>query len=145
MVRRASGPPIFVLPEAVCRSDLGSGPTAGMVPDAALCDDLVIALKQAFRDVGYRVVESPEDPHVANVHVAARQTPGGDVERGASAFLAVQVIIESGGEEVERAVENGEGAESDSEKSQVRTFARSIANELARSRRMKEAGLVPGI
>jgi hypothetical protein len=114
-----------------------------MVPDAVLCEDLVTALKQALRDVGYRVVESPDDPHVANVRIAARQTPMTDADRRPAAFLAVQVIVESDGQEVDRAVEDGDASDEGS-KSQVRGFARAIANELARSRRMKAAGLVPG-
>jgi hypothetical protein len=140
----ANGPPIFVLPEATCRSDVGLGPAAGATPDAALCDDLLAALKEALRDVGYRVVDSPDDPHVANLRLAARQSPTTDADHRPSSFLAVQVTVESEGIEVDRAVEDGEASEGGGEKRQVRTLARAIAIELARSRRMRAAGLVPG-
>jgi hypothetical protein len=141
--RPATGPPIFILPEAVCSSDASSGPTTGMVPDAALCEDLVVALKQAFRDIGYRVVESPDDPHVANVRIAARQSFTTDSDRRPTSFLAVQVMVESEGQEIDRAVEDGDGSLDGGEKAQVRSFARAIATELAHSRRMRAAGLVP--
>jgi hypothetical protein len=143
-VRRNNGPPLFIVPSTTCQSDLGGGPGPTAVPDTALCEEVAAALKQALRDVGYRVVESPEDPHVANVRIAARQASG-PLEGRATALLAVQVVIESGGAEIDRAVEDGDAAATTADtRMQLRSFARVIAQELARSPRMKDAGLAPG-
>jgi hypothetical protein len=144
VVHPGNGPPLFVVPEASCRSDVGLGPTAGALPDSALCEDLVLDLKQALRDVGYKVVETPDDPHLANLRIVARQTPNSDPDHRGGAYLTIQVTVESVGEEIDRAVEDGDGSDQDGERSQIRAFARALATELAHSRRMRAAGLVPG-
>jgi hypothetical protein len=54
-------------------------------------------------------------------------------------------VIESGGAEIDRAVEDGDAAATTADtRMQLRSFARVIAQELARSPRMKDAGLAPG-
>jgi hypothetical protein len=138
-----SGPPLYVVPEASCVSDAGS-PAAGMVPDAQLCQDLLAAIKRALYGVGYRVVDTPDEPHAASARVAAHQRSGKDDDNRPTAFVTVQVVVESEGMEVERAAEDGNPVADGGEKNEVQTFAGAIANELAHSARMRRAGLVPG-
>jgi hypothetical protein len=143
MAPPGSGPALFVSPQASCHSD-GGGAGPGMIPDSQLCTDLLAAIKGALNDVGYRVVESADAPHVANARIVANQRRGTDHDNKPAAFVTVQVLVESHGEEVERAAEDGNPADDGGEHAEVKSFATAIANELAHSPRMKGAGLVPG-
>jgi hypothetical protein len=138
-----SGPALFVLPNASCHSDAG-GAAAGMIPDGQLCTELLSAIKGALNDVGYHVVDSAEAPHAASARIIASQRRGTGRDDKPSAFVTVQVLVETNGQEVERAAEDGSPADDGGERAEVQSFASAIANELAHSPRMKGAGLVPG-
>jgi hypothetical protein len=128
VVRRADGPPILVGPDAICRSV--SDPHGGegvLVSDGQLCGDLVEAFKGALERVGYRVVDTPDDPHVARARIVAHQSLAGPATGAEAAFLTVQVLIVSNGEEIERAAEDGNTWDAGGERQQVRDFARAIA------------------
>jgi hypothetical protein len=142
-VKPGSGPAIAVGGEAMCRSIPGSnGKTTGLVPDAQLCSDLVSALKEELHGAGYKIA-SADDPHAAAATIIAHQTiaPTGGRE---APFLTVQVSIASGGREVDRSAKDGNTVEAGGNKVQVRAFAKEIAGELARSAKMRAAGLAPG-
>jgi hypothetical protein len=137
-----AGPPLYVMPNPTC-SDVE--PTApGMIPDAELCGDLLTAIKRALNDAGYRIVERDDEPHAASVRVFAQQRSATDRNDKPTSFVLAQVMIDSAGEELERATADGNRADDGGEKAEVQSFASSIVDELVHSPRLRRAGLLPG-
>ena len=145
VAKPGSGPVIVVGDEAQCRSVPGSGgTTTGLVPDAQLCTDLIVALKEELHGAGYKIAPSTDAPHAAAASIIAHQSLAPVAGQREAAFLTVQVTVASDGREVERAAQDGNTTDAGGNKQQVRAFARAIATDLARSSRMRAAGLVPG-
>jgi hypothetical protein len=140
--RPGSGPAIAVGGEAQCRSIPGAnGKTTGLIPDRQLCADLVSALKEELHGAGYKIASTAE-PHLAEASIIAHQSLAPDGPREA-AYLTVQVTIASNGHEVDQAAQDGNTTDAGGNKLQVRAFARAIAVDLARSAKMRAAGLSP--
>jgi hypothetical protein len=142
--RPGSGPAIAVGGEAMCRSIPGSnGKTTGLIPDAELCSDLVSALKEELHGAGYKIASADDPGAAAAATIIAHQTLARSGDRE-SPFLTVQVSIASAGHEVDRSAKDGNTTEAGGNKVQVRAFAKEIASDLARSAKMRAAGLAPG-
>jgi hypothetical protein len=138
-----SGPPLYVARDASCRSDLHAHAVPGLASDPQFCRDLVQAMERALNDAGYRIVQHPDEPHAAKVHIFGQRSGTTDSDGGPRALLTVQVMIEAIGDEVERAVEDGSVADSLKQEVEVDAVARVIAEDLARSPRMRRANLIP--
>jgi hypothetical protein len=138
-----SGPPLYVARDAACRSDLTAHAVPGLASDPQFCRDLVMAVERALNDAGYRVVDHPDQPHAAKVHIFGQRSGSVDSDGSPRTLLTVQVMVESIGDEVERAVEDGSVADSTRQELEVDALARVLAEQLARSPRMKRAELVP--
>jgi hypothetical protein len=135
------GPPLYVMPNAICSDAEPSAP--GMIPDAELCGDLVTAIKKALNDAGYRIVEHADEPYAASVRVVAQQRSATDRNDKPTSFVLAQVLIDSAGEELERATADGNSADDGGEKAEVQSLASSMVDELVHSPRLRHAGLVP--
>jgi hypothetical protein len=138
-----SGPPLYVARDAACRSDLTAHAVPGLTSDPQFCRDLVMALERALNDAGYRIVDHPDQPHAAKVHIFGQRSGSVDTDGSPRALLTVQVMVEAIGDEVERAVEDGSVTDSNRQEMEVDTLARVLAEQLTRSPRMKRAELVP--
>jgi hypothetical protein len=141
-----SGPPLYVARDATCRSDLRAHAVSGLVSDPQFCRDLVGALERALNDAGYRIVDHPDQPHAAKVHIFGQRSGTTDSADGSPrALLTVQVMIEAIGDEVERAVEDGSIGDSTRQEQELDVVARILAEDLSRSARMRRAALVPTV
>jgi hypothetical protein len=137
-----SGPPLYVARNATCRSDLRSQAVPGLASDSQFCRDLVAAMERALNDVGYRVVDHPDQPHAAQVHVFGQRSGITDTDGSARTVVTVQVMIEAIGDEIERAVEDGSVADAARQDQELDSVTRVLAEDLARSPRMKRASLI---
>jgi hypothetical protein len=143
-VAPGSGPPLFVAPDSICRTDPLARAAPGTVPDKQLCRDLVAQLERSLHDVGYQVVGRPDEPHAANVHLFAEQSSLTEHDGTVNTVITVQAVVDSIGQEVDRAVEDGSVQEAQKQREQLISIADAIANALAGSPRMRRAGLTPG-
>src|SRR6185436_4422242 len=96
-----SGPPLYVARDATCRSDLHAQAVPGLASDPQFCRDLVGAIERALHDAGYKVVEHPELPHAAKVHIFGQRSGTIDSDGSPRTLLTVQLMIEAIGDEVE--------------------------------------------
>jgi hypothetical protein len=138
-----SGPPLYVARDASCRSDLHAHAVPGLASDSQFCRDLVVSLERALNEVGYRVVDHPDQPHAAKIHLFGQRSGSVDTDGSPRTLLTVQVMVEAIGDEVERAVEDGSVADAARQEIEVDSLARVLAEELASSPRMRRAALVP--
>jgi hypothetical protein len=145
MVPPGSGPPLFVTPDSTCRTDPLARSAPATVPDKQLCHDLVTALERSLNEVGYRVVGRPDEPHAANVHLYAEQSSLVEHDGTVNTVITVQAVVDSIGQEVDRAVEDGSVQELFKQRDQVVSIVDALANALAHSPRMRRAGLTPGL
>jgi hypothetical protein len=142
-IQPGSGPPLYVIREENCRTDPDAAALAGTLPDRELCRSLVSALEQALHDAGYRVVDRPDAPHAANLHIFARQSAVTDADWNSIASVTVQVMVEAIGQQVERAVEDASIPDATKRSTQLSSIGAALAEGLAHSARMRRAGLVP--
>jgi hypothetical protein len=138
-----SGPPLYVARDAACRSDLHAHAVSGLSSDSQFCRDLVVSLERALNETGYRVVDHPDQPHAAKVHIFGQRSGSVDSDGSPRTLLTVQVTVEAIGDEVERAVEDGSVADATRQDVEVDALTRVLAEQLARSPRMRRADLVP--
>ena len=138
-----SGPPLYVARDATCRSDLHAQAVPGMASDPQFCRDLVAALQRALNDVGYKVIDHPDQPHAAKVHVFGQRSGTTDSDGTPRTMMTIQLMIESIGDEVERAVEDGSVTDAAKQEQEIESVARVLAEQLARSPRMRKAELIP--
>jgi hypothetical protein len=138
-----SGPPLFVVPDTICRTEPLARAAPGTVSDQQLCHDLMAALERSLHEVGYQVVGRPDEPHAANVHLFAEQSSLTEHDGTVNTVITVQAVVDSIGQEVDRAVEDASVQEAHRQKEQLVSIADAIANALATSPRMRRAGLTP--
>jgi hypothetical protein len=143
VIAPGSGPPLFLVPEAACRTDEKAGAVTGAVPDKQLCTELLDSVGRALHEVGYRVVARPDEPHAARVHLFGHQSAVTDYERNTYAYLTVQATVEYAGQEVERAVEDANVPDPRKRLAELRSLANALAETLAHSPRLRRAGLLP--
>jgi hypothetical protein len=138
-----SGPPLYVARNATCRSDLRAQAVPGLATDSQFCRDMVAAMERALNDVGYRIVDHPDQPHAAQVHLFGQRSGITDTDGSARTVVTIQVMIESIGDEIERAVEDGSVADAARQDQEIDAVTRVLAEELTRSARMRRADLIP--
>jgi hypothetical protein len=143
LVAPGSGPPLYVAPDSVCRTDPLARNAAATVPDRQLCREISDALEVALYDAGYRVVARPDEPHAANLHVFGEQTSTSEPDGTTYTVITVQVTVVSIGQEIDRSVEDGTVLDANHQKDQVMVIANAVANGLSHSPRMRRAGLIP--